>query len=272
MNWFHNLSPIVQALLASVGTWGTTSLGAALVVFAKKSTQKLLDACLGMASGIMIAASFWSLLEPAVRLSARMYGDCYKWIPPIAGFLLGAAVLRVIDRLLPHLHPDLAVAEGPKTSWHRSTLMVLAITLHNIPEGLAVGIAFGSAANLLGAERIAQVGTAIGLAIGIALQDFPEGAAVALPLRREGFSRRRAFCYGMLSGLVEPIAAVAGAWMVVAFTALLPYGQGFAAGAMIFIVVEELIPESQRHGHVDLATMGAILGFALMMALDVALG
>jgi len=272
MNWFHNLSPIVQALLASVGTWGATSLGAALVAFTKKSSQKLLDACLGMASGIMIAASFWSLLEPAVRLSARMYGESYKWMPPIASFLLGAVVMRVIDRLLPHLHPDLAVAEGPKTSWHRSTLMVLAITLHNIPEGLAIGIAFGSVANLLGAERIAQVGTAIGLAIGIALQDFPEGAAVALPLRREGFSRRRAFCYGMLSGLVEPIAAVAGAWMVVAFTALLPYGQGFAAGAMIFIVVEELIPESQRHGHVDLATMGAILGFALMMALDVALG
>jgi ZIP family zinc transporter len=272
MNRFYDLSPVYQALLAALGTWCVTSLGAATVAFTRKSSQKLLDACLGMASGVMIAASFWSLLEPAVSLSARMYGECYKWMPPVAGFLLGAVVMRVIDRLLPHLHPDLAVAEGPKTSWHRSTLLVLAITLHNVPEGLAIGIAFGSAANLMGADRVAQIGTALGLAIGIALQDFPEGAAVALPLRREGFSRTRSFVCGTLSGIVEPLAAIVGAGMVVAFSALLPYGQGFAAGAMIFVVVEELIPESQRHGHVDLATMGAISGFAIMMALDIGLG
>jgi ZIP family zinc transporter len=272
MTRFYDLSPVMQALLATLGTWGVTALGAGVVAVTRKFSQKLLDTCLGMASGVMIAASFWSLLAPAVETSARIYGSAWKWMPPVVGFLLGAIVLRVIDRLLPHLHPDLAASEGPKTPWQRSTLLVLAITLHNAPEGLAVGIAFGSAAGLSGAERAAQIGSAIALAIGIGLQNFPEGAAVALPLRREGMSRFRSFWYGQLSAIVEPIAGVAGAGMVVVFSALLPYAQAFAAGAMVFVVVEELIPESQRHGHVDTATMGAILGFAIMMALDIGLG
>jgi len=270
--WFYGLSPIVQALIATCGTWLVTALGAALVLFAKRVSQKYLDASLGVAAGIMIAASFWSLLAPAIEMAAQSYGETYKWIPPLAGFLLGAVVLQIIDRILPHMHPDLTVAEGPKTSWQRSTLLVLAITIHNIPEGLAVGVAFGAAAGLAGAARASQVGAAVALAIGIGLQNFPEGTAVALPLRREGMSRMRAFWYGQLSGIVEPVAGVLGAVLVMSMTAILPYALAFAAGAMIFVVAEELIPEAQRKGNVDLATMGVIVGFAVMMTLDVALG
>ena len=272
MDWFYQLNPIMQALLATIGTWLVTALGAALVVFAKRMSQKYLDASLGMAAGVMIAASFWSLLAPAIDLAAETYGDKLKWLPVLVGFVLGAAMLRVIDRILPHMHPDLATAEGPKTSWQRSTLLVLAITMHNIPEGLAVGVAFGAAAHLTGAAQTAQIGAAIALAIGIALQNFPEGTAVALPLRREGISRLKCFWYGQLSAIVEPIAGVIGAALVLTISAVLPYALAFAAGAMIFVVVEELIPESQRNGNVDLATSGAIVGFAIMMTLDVALG
>ena len=272
MAWFHGLSPIVQALIATCGTWFLTALGAALVLFAKRVSQKYLDASLGTAAGIMIAASFWSLLAPAIEMAAQSYGETYKWIPPLAGFLLGAVVLQIIDRILPHMHPDLTVAEGPKTSWQRSTLLVLAITIHNIPEGLAVGVAFGAAAGLAGAARASQIGAAVALAIGIGLQNFPEGTAVALPLRREGMSRMRAFGYGQLSGMVEPVAGVLGAVLVMSMTAILPYALAFAAGAMIFVVAEELIPEAQRKGNVDLATMGVVVGFAVMMTLDVALG
>ena len=274
MTWFYQANPVVQALLATLGTWGVTALGAAVVFFTRKVSRKYLDASLGMAAGVMIAASFWSLLAPAIEISERSYGPALKWLPPLIGFLLGAIVLRVIDRLLPHLHPDLAVAEGPKTSWQRSTLLVLAITMHNFPEGLAVGVAFGSAANphLTESARIAQIGAAIALAIGIGLQNFPEGTAVSLPLRREGMSRLRSFWYGQLSAIVEPIAGVLGALLVLSMTAVLPYALAFAAGAMIFVVAEELIPESQRSGNVDLATMGVIAGFAIMMTLDVALG
>lgn len=272
MAWFYGLSPIVQALIATCGTWLVTALGAALVLFAKRVSQKYLDASLGVAAGIMIAASFWSLLAPAIEMAAQSYGETWKWIPPLAGFLLGAVVLQIIDRILPHMHPDLTVAEGPKTSWQRSTLLVLAITIHNIPEGLAVGVAFGAAAGLAGAARASQVGAAVALAIGIGLQNFPEGTAVALPLRREGMSRMRAFWYGQLSGIVEPVAGVLGAVLVMSMTAILPYALAFAAGAMIFVVAEELIPEAQRKGNVDLATMGVIVGFAVMMTLDVALG
>ena len=274
MDWFYQLNPIVQALIATVGTWGVTALGAALVVFAKRMSQKYLDASLGMAAGVMIAASFWSLLAPAIDLAeaSETYGDKLKWLPVLVGFLLGAASLRVIDRILPHLHPGLAKAEGPKTSWQRSTLLVLAITMHNIPEGLAVGVAFGAAAHLTGAAQTAQIGAAIALAIGIGLQNFPEGTAVALPLRREGMGRLRCFWYGQLSAIVEPIAGVIGAVLVIMMSAILPYALAFAAGAMIFVVVEELVPESQRNGNVDLATLGAIVGFAIMMTLDVALG
>jgi len=274
MSWFLSLHPIVQALVATLGTWGVTALGALLVVFTKTLSEKYLDGSLGLAAGVMIAASFWSLLAPAIDMAAASptYGETLKWIPPLVGFLLGAGVLRLTDKVLPHLHPGLSEAEGISTSWRRSTLLVLAITLHNIPEGLAVGVAFGAAAGLSGAEQTAQVGAAIALAIGIGLQNFPEGSAVALPLRREGLGRLKCFWYGQLSAIVEPIAGVLGAFLVIAVSAILPYALAFAAGAMIFVVAEELIPEAQRHGNVDLATMGVIVGFAVMMTLDVALG
>ncbi|MCE5278954.1 MAG: ZIP family metal transporter [Planctomycetaceae bacterium] len=274
-DWFVNLNPVVQALLATLFTWSVTAAGAAIVIFTRKFSQKFLDASLGMAAGVMIAASFWSLLAPAIKMAENGYGTlgCFpKWVPPLIGFLLGAAFLRVADRLLPHLHPGLISPEGVKTRWHRSTLLVLAITLHNIPEGLAVGVAFGAAGTMTGDAATAQLGAAIALAIGIGLQNFPEGSAVALPLRREGLSRKRAFWYGQLSGFVEPIAGVLGAWAVLSMSGILPYALAFAAGAMIFVVIEELIPESQRNGYVDLATGGGIVGFAIMMTLDVALG
>jgi len=272
MGWFYDLSPVAQALIATVGTWLVTALGAALVFFTKRVSQKYLDASLGMAAGIMTAASFWSLLAPAIEMAAESHGETIKWIPPLVGFVLGAVLLRIVDRVLPHVHRDLAVSEGTKTAWQRSTLLVLAITLHNIPEGLAVGVAFGAAAHLIGAARTAQIGSAVALAIGIGLQNFPEGTAVSLPLRREGMSRGKAFWYGQLSAVVEPMAGVLGAALVLMVSPLLPYALGFAAGAMIFVVTEELIPESQRKGNVDLATMGAVAGFAIMMTLDVALG
>ncbi len=272
MEWFYGLNPVTQALLATVGTWLVTAAGASVVLFTKNVSQKFLDASLGMAAGVMIAASFWSLLAPAIEMSVESYGEKWKWVPPLIGFLLGAVVLRIIDRILPHMHPDLAVAEGPKTSWQRSTLLVLAITIHNIPEGLAVGVAFGAAAALTGDAQMAQIGAAIALAIGIGLQNFPEGTAVSLPLRREGMSRRKSLWYGQLSGIVEPVAGVLGAYLVMSMGAILPYALAFAAGAMIFVVTEELIPESQRKGNVDIATMGCIVGFAIMMTLDVALG
>jgi len=274
MDWFYELNPIIQALIATLGTWLVTALGAGLVVFTKNLPQKYLDASLGLAAGVMIAASFWSLLAPAIELAETdpRYGDALKWLPPLVGFVTGAVALRIIDRILPHLHPDLKIAEGPKTSWQRSTLLVLAITLHNIPEGLAVGVAFGAAASLTGEARAAQIGAAIALAIGIGLQNFPEGTAVALPLRREGMARLKCFWYGQLSAAVEPVAGVLGAILVIAISAVLPYALAFAAGAMIFVVAEELIPESQRRGNVDLATLSVIAGFAIMMTLDVALG
>ncbi len=276
-DWFYGLNAAWQALLATLFTWGVTALGAAVVIFTKRYSQKFLDASLGMAAGVMIAASCWSLLIPAIEMcrdkNQLNYGSL-MWLPPLIGFLMGAGFIRLIDKVLPHLHPGLAVPEGPKTSWHRSTLLVLAITLHNIPEGMAVGVAFGAAAKFAigSAEFNAQMGAAIALAIGIGLQNFPEGTAVALPLRREGLSRGKSFWYGQLSGLVEPIAGVLGAGLVILVTPLLPYALAFAAGAMIFVVAEELIPESQRKDNVDLATGGVIVGFAIMMTLDVALG
>lgn len=272
MTWFYELNPVLQGLIATLGTWFVTALGAGLVIFTKRLSQKMLDAALGMAAGVMIAASFWSLLAPAIDMAEACYGEKWKWLPPLVGFLMGAIFLRIIDRLLPHLHPGLVVAEGPKTSWQRSTLLVLAITIHNIPEGLAVGVAFGAAASMTGEAHAQQMGAAIALTIGIGLQNFPEGTAVALPLRREGMSRLRSFWYGQLSGAVEPLAGVLGAVLVMSMTMLLPFALAFAAGAMIFVAAEELIPESQSNGNVDIATMGVILGFAIMMTLDVALG
>jgi ZIP family zinc transporter len=265
----YNLPPILQALLATLFTWGVTALGAAAVFTTREISRKLLDVMLGFAGGVMIAASFWSLLAPAIEMSEG--GLLPAWLPAVSGFLLGGLFLRLVDRVLPHLHLGFRrdEAEGLKTTWRRSILLVMAITLHNIPEGLAVGVAFGAAA--LGVPS-ATVAGAVALAIGIGLQNFPEGIAVAVPLRREGLSRLKSFWYGQLSAVVEPVAGILGATAVLAMRPLLPYALSFAAGAMIFVVVEEVIPESQRGGNTDLATMGAMLGFAVMMLLDVALG
>lgn len=267
---FSGLHPVLQALLAGVFTWGVTLFGAGLVWFVKSIERRLLDAMLGFAAGVMIAASFWSLLAPAIEM-AEQSGPLPAWLVVTIGFLVGGLSLFGIDRILPHLHPDLPMdqAEGLHTSWKRSVLLVLAITLHNIPEGLAVGVAFGALAS--GAPGASLAG-AVALAIGIGLQNFPEGAAVALPLRREGMSRWRAFLAGQASALVEPVAAVLGAWLVTSVSVLLPYALAFAAGAMIFVVIEELVPESQTGGFSDIATLGTLAGFTVMMILDVALG
>ncbi|MDI6728124.1 MAG: ZIP family metal transporter [Thermodesulfovibrionales bacterium] len=269
MELLKDMSPIMQALLATCFTWLITAMGAAVVFMAKSVNRKLLDGMLGFAGGVMIAASYWSLLAPAIEMSEGM--GIPKWFPPAAGFLMGAVFLRIIDKILPHLHLGFPMqeAEGIKTSWRRTTLLILAVTLHNIPEGLAVGVAFGAVAAGLPSATLAG---AIALAIGIGLQNFPEGIAVSMPLRREGFSRIRSFWYGQLSGMVEPIAGVVGAAAVMLSMPILPYALSFAAGAMIFVVVEELIPESQRGGNTDIATMGAIAGFLVMMVLDVGLG
>jgi len=266
----QQFSPITQALIATLFTWGVTALGAGLVFFAKRINPKIMDSMMGFAAGVMIAASFWSLLAPGIEMAEHMGQTA--WLTAVIGFLAGGVFMRLTDRVLPHLHTNLDMrhSEGIKTSWQRSTLLVLAITLHNIPEGLAVGVAFGAVAADLPS---ATMGGAIALAIGIGLQNFPEGAAVALPLRREGMSRRKSFFMGQASGIVEPVAGVAGAAFVLHMQGFLPYALCFAAGAMIFVVVEELIPESQRNeANIDLVTMATMVGFAVMMLLDVALG
>jgi ZIP family zinc transporter len=270
MSWFLELDPILQALLATCFTWFLTALGAGLVFFFKTINRQVLDGMLGFAAGVMIAASFWSLLAPAIAM-AEESGGLPAWLPATVGFLLGGGFLWAVDKVLPHLHIGYPTdeAEGLKTSWERSVLLVLAITLHNIPEGLAVGVAFGAAAAGMPA---ATVGGAVALALGIGIQNFPEGAAVSVPLRREGMSRSRSFFYGQSSGMVEPIAGVVGAAAVLLIRPILPYALAFAAGAMIYVVVEELIPEAQLKSISDVATTGAMLGFAVMMTLDVALG
>lgn len=262
-------SPILLALFATLYTYLLTALGASMVFFFKTINKKVLNSMLGFAAGIMIAASFWSLLKPAIEMAAE--SGAVPWVPAVIGFLSGGLFIYLIDRILPHLHMGLATdkAEGIKTTWQRSVLLILAITLHNIPEGLAVGVAFGALAEN---PETGVLAGAVALAIGIGLQNFPEGAAVSIPLRREGFSRRKSFFYGQLSGIVEPIAGVIGAYLVLLIKPLLPYALSFAAGAMIFVVVEELIPESQTGNETDLSTIGAMLGFATMMLLDVALG
>ena len=269
VTWFSNLSPIIQALLATCFTWFLTALGASSVFFFKRVNRTVLDGMLGFAAGVMIAASYWSLLAPAIEMTEASGG--IPWVPATVGFLLGGAFLWGVDKILPHLHlgyPTEA-AEGIETSWHRSILLVLAITLHNFPEGLAVGVAFGAVAAGLPSATLAG---AVALAVGIGLQNFPEGMAVSVPLRREGLSRTKSFWYGQLSGVVEPVAGVLGAAAVLLMTPILPYALAFAAGAMIYVVVEELIPESQLESITDVATIGAMLGFAVMMTLDVALG
>lgn len=267
---FPDLPAVWQALLATLFTWGVTALGAALVFFFKTFRQKLLDGMMGFAAGVMIAASFWSLLAPSIELSERTT-NLPAWLPPLIGFMSGGIFLLAIDKLLPHLHPGLEIsqAEGINTRWRRSILLVLAITLHNIPEGLAIGVAFGAVA--VGVPE-ATLGAAIALAIGIGIQNFPEGTAVSVPLRREGMTRGRAFFYGQLSGVVEPVAGVLGAVLVMQMQAILPYALAFAAGAMIFVVIEELIPEAHQAGNADTVGISTLLGFSVMMVLDVALG
>lgn len=269
LDWLLEYNPILLALMATTFTWGLTALGSSMVFFFKTINQKVLNSMLGFAAGVMIAASFWSLLNPAIQMAEE--SGTPSWIPAVVGFLSGGAFLLLVDKILPHLHLGLSIdkAEGIKTSWHRSVLLVLSITLHNIPEGLAVGVAFGALAINPDAGMLAG---AVVLAIGIGIQNFPEGAAVSIPLRREGFSRLKAFNYGQLSGIVEPVAGVLGAYLVLTIQPLLPYALSFAAGAMIFVVVEELIPESQTGNETDYSTIGAMLGFATMMTLDVALG
>lgn len=267
--WFSGLNHITQSLLATIFTWGVTAIGAALVFFFRNVNKKILDVMMGFAAGVMIAASFWSLLQPSIEMAED--AGIHPWLPAVIGFLIGGIFLRLVDKVLPHLHVGFPKeeAEGIKTSWQRSVLLVLAITLHNIPEGLAVGVAFGALnANL----PSASLSGAIALAIGIGIQNFPEGASVSLPLRREGYSRLKSFVYGQFSGIVEPIAGVIGAFLVTIMQSILPYALSFAAGAMIFVVVEELIPESQLGKNTDIATLGTMLGFAVMMFLDVALG
>lgn len=267
--WFLGLGPVQQALLGTLFTWGMTAAGAAVVFVFKRVNQRVLDGMLGFAAGVMIAASVWSLLIPSIEMAEAQ--GMIPWFPAVVGFLAGGVLIRGFDMVLPHLHLFKArsEAEGIPTTWSRSILLVSAITLHNIPEGLAVGVAFGAAA--AGAPG-ATIGAAVALAIGIGIQNFPEGTGVSAPLRREGMSRGRAFWYGQLSGVVEPIAGMIGAYAVFTIQPILPYALAFAAGAMIFVVVEELIPESQVAGHEDFATGGAMAGFAVMMVLDVALG
>lgn len=269
IDYFESINPILAAFYATLFTWGLTAAGAALVFLFKNPRRSVMDAMLGFTGGVMVAASFWSLLAPGIEMSP---GEGFeKVIPAAVGFLLGALFLFGLDKVLPHLHINFkeSEAEGVKTPWHKTTLLTLAITMHNIPEGLAVGVLFGGvAAGFDGAT----IGGAVALALGIGLQNFPEGFAVSMPLRRQGLSRRRSFMYGQASAIVEPIAAVIGAWAVITFQPILPYALAFAAGAMIFVVVEEVIPETQQDKHSDVAVMGFIGGFIVMMTLDVGLG
>ena len=269
LEWFMNLNAILQALIGTLFTWFMTALGAAVVFVFKTVNRKVLDGMLGFAAGVMIAASFWSLLAPAIEMAEE--SSLPSWFPATVGFLMGGLFLWIVDRVLPHLHIGFPMeeAEGIKTDWQRSILLVLAITLHNVPEGLAVGVAFGAVA---AGDPSAALAGAIALAIGIGIQNFPEGAAVSVPLRREGMGRLKSFWYGQLSGAVEPISGVLGAAAVIFIRPILPYALAFAAGAMIYVVVEELIPESQLEKNTHVATLGAMLGFAVMMTLDVALG
>ena len=265
--FFENQNPILGAFYATIFTWFMTALGASLVFFIKKLNRMVLDGLLGFTGGVMVAASFWSLLAPGIEMSP---GEGFlKVLPASIGFALGALFIFLLDKILPHIHINFKDSEGIKTPWHKTTLLVLAITLHNIPEGLAVGVLFGGVS--LGLPE-ATISGAVILALGIGIQNFPEGIAVSMPMRRLGASRIKSFWYGQLSAIVEPLAAVLGAFAVTFFSPLLPYALSFAAGAMIFVVIEEVIPEAQQDKYTDFATMGFILGFIIMMSLDVALG
>ena len=267
ITFFESIDPILAALLATTFTWLLTAFGASFVFFFKTMNRMVLDGMLGFTGGVMVAASYWSLLAPAIAMSE---GEGFvKVLPAAIGFLLGALFLFGLDKTLPHLHINFKETEGIKSPWQRTTLLVLAITLHNIPEGLAVGVLFGGVAAGIPEASIAG---AVTLAIGIGIQNFPEGIAVSMPLRRMGMSRWKSFLYGQSSAIVEPIAGVIGALAVTFFTPLLPYALAFAAGAMIFVVVEEVIPETEQDKNTDIATLGFIGGFIVMMSLDVALG
>jgi ZIP family zinc transporter len=267
IKYLEGIDPILAAFYATMFTWLVTAAGASLVFFFKTMNRAVLDGMLGFTGGVMVAASYWSLLAPAIEMSE---GEGFiKVIPAASGFLMGALFLFALDKTLPHLHINFKETEGIKSPWQRTTLLVLAITLHNIPEGLAVGVLFGGVAAGIPEASIAG---AVTLAIGIGIQNFPEGIAVSMPLRRMGMSRRKSFMYGQSSAIVEPIAGVIGAFAVTFFTPILPYALAFAAGAMIFVVVEEVIPETQQDKNTDIATLGFIAGFIVMMSLDVALG
>lgn len=268
-NFLQNMHPVLQALLAGIFTWGMTAFGAAAVFLTKDINRKVLDAMLGFAAGVMLAAVYWSLLQPAIEISISR--NITPWFPATVGFVIGGVVLRGIDRILPHLQLGFPIdkAEGVKTHWRRSTLLVLAMTLHNIPEGLALGIAFGA---IVAGPLSGSLQAAVALAIGIGIQDIPEGLTISVSLRRDRLSRLKSFWYGQLSGLVEPLAAIIGAIAVILARSILPYTLAFAAGAMFFIIVEEIIPESQRGGNAPLATIGTMVGFVVMMVLAVTFG
>lgn len=267
--WFAGLTPVVQAFLATCFTYGVTALGAATVFLFTKVNRQLLNTMLGFAAGVMIAASYWSLLEPALDLAGEL--GMAPAIPAAVGFLAGGIFLKIIDKTIPHLHLGFALdqAEGPKTKWQRTMLLVLAVTIHNIPEGLAVGVAFGALAAQIPSASLAG---AVSLALGIGIQNFPEGVAVVLPLRGEGLTRWKSFFIGQISGIVEIFAGLIGALLTISMRQLLPYTLAFAAGAMSYVVIEELIPEAQQETSSDLATLGALAGFVAMMILDVTLG
>lgn len=272
-DYLLSLHPAWLAFIAGLFTWGCTIFGSAFVYFFKSVNQKLLDSMMGFAAGVMIAASFWSLLAPSLQYAEPTYG-MWAWLPAAVGFLAGGGFIRLIDYIVPHLHLSKPIeeVEGAPTlrkGLSKSMLLFLAITIHNIPEGLAIGVTFGALSSV--ADYQTALTGALGLSIGIGLQNVPEGSSLALPLRGEGKSRWKAFGYGAMSAVVEPIAAVIGAIFVLSMTAILPYALAFAAGAMIFVVVEELIPESQSNGNTDIATLSLMLGFVVMMILDVAL-
>lgn len=269
-HYFKTIGPIRSALIATTFTWLVTAAGASLVFFFRTVKRSVFDAMLGFTGGVMVAASFWSLLAPSIEYSEKLYPS-FPWMPAAVGFLLGALFLFSLDKFMPHLHINFGdeESEGMKTRWHKTTLLMLAITLHNIPEGLAVGVLFGAAATP-GSEHLLPA--AIALAIGIGLQNFPEGLAVSMPLRRHGVGRFKSFWYGQLSAIVEPVAGVLGAYAVIHMEPFLPFALAFAAGAMIYVVVEEVIPETQRDKYTDVSVLGFIGGFVVMMVLDVALG
>ncbi|MEG0073882.1 MAG: ZIP family metal transporter [Clostridia bacterium] len=258
------LNTIIGVVVPFLGT----ALGAAMVFFLKeKVSNRLEKALLGFASGVMIAASVWSLLIPAIEMSEK--ANMISWFPAAVGFILGIFFLLILDRIIPHLHVEDKKAEGPRARLKKSTMLMLAVTLHNIPEGMAVGVIFAGA---LATNSSISIASAFALSIGMALQNFPEGAIISMPLKNAGLSKKKAFMYGMLSGIVEPIAAIVTIILASLVVPILPYFLSFAAGAMIYVVAEDLIPESSEGIHSDLSAIGLAFGFVIMMILDVALG